>query len=172
MRVAQLMLKYVRLPPRGLQARIARELGVSRSTVCRDIAAMDEEVRRGLPCRLCGTCVTPTHTHTDEEDRWPGVSYDWSGDCDGDGNGVTVWDVLAGTAPPEHLPPEVLAMLEAFGSSPWHDRVEERIAAALREVPDDHSSLSQQSMLGARSPRGYPTSIQVCSPAAPTEVTQ
>jgi hypothetical protein len=125
------MLKYVRLPPRGLQARIARELGVSRSTVCRDIAAMDEEVRRGLPCRLCGTWVTPTHTHTDEDDRWSGVSYDWRGDGDRDGDGVTIWDVLAGVAPPERLPPEVLAMLEAVGPSPGHDRVEERIVATL-----------------------------------------
>jgi hypothetical protein len=132
MRVAQLMLKYVRLPTRGLQARIARELGISRSTVCRDIAAMEEEVRRGLPCRLCGTRVTPTHRHTHGDDGWSGVSYDWRGDGDGDGDGGTIWDALAGTARPEQLPPEVLAALEAAISRQCHDRVAERIAAALR----------------------------------------
>jgi hypothetical protein len=46
---------------------------------------------------------------------------------------VSLWDVLAGVAPPERLPPEVLAVLEAAGSSPGHDRVDERMAAALRE---------------------------------------
>jgi hypothetical protein len=44
----------------------------------------------------------------------------------------TLFDALCGAAPPEQLPPEVLAMLEAVVSQTGHDRVEERIAAALR----------------------------------------
>jgi hypothetical protein len=45
---------------------------------------------------------------------------------------VSVWDVLAGAAPPEQLPPEVLALLEAAMSDARDDAVEERIEAALR----------------------------------------
>jgi hypothetical protein len=37
--VARLLLKYP-FPARGLQARIARELGVHRSTICRDVWAI------------------------------------------------------------------------------------------------------------------------------------
>jgi hypothetical protein len=43
----------------------------------------------------------------------------------------TFWDVLAGTAPSEQLPPEVLATLEAAGSRQVHDRIADRIEAAL-----------------------------------------
>jgi predicted RNA-binding Zn-ribbon protein involved in translation (DUF1610 family) len=42
----------------GAQARIARELKVSRSTVCRDVAAIMAEARAKHACPLCGTALT------------------------------------------------------------------------------------------------------------------
>jgi hypothetical protein len=47
--VARLLLKFDL--GRGIQARIAAELGVSRSTVCRDLAAIMTYAR---PCPRCG----------------------------------------------------------------------------------------------------------------------
>ena len=41
---------------RGTQARLARQLGVSRSTVCRDMAFL---MRLGRPCPHCGAFSTP-----------------------------------------------------------------------------------------------------------------
>lgn len=38
----------------GLQTRIARRLGVSRSTICRDFQAIMALCRQGKPCPLCG----------------------------------------------------------------------------------------------------------------------
>lgn len=38
----------------GTCARIARELNVSRSTVCRDLQAIKAEVRREKACPVCG----------------------------------------------------------------------------------------------------------------------
>jgi hypothetical protein len=41
---------------RGLQTELARELGVSRSTICRDIAYL---LRLGWPCPHCGAYTRP-----------------------------------------------------------------------------------------------------------------
>ncbi len=41
---------------RGYQARLARELGVSRATICRDVR---ELLRSGYPCRHCGAYTRP-----------------------------------------------------------------------------------------------------------------
>lgn len=40
---------------RGIQAELARELGVSRSTICRDI---DHLLCQGWPCPHCGAYMT------------------------------------------------------------------------------------------------------------------
>ena len=39
---------------RGAQTVLAHQLGVSRSTICRDIAAILKEYRWGRPCPVCG----------------------------------------------------------------------------------------------------------------------
>jgi hypothetical protein len=41
---------------RGIQAELARELNVSRSTICRDIAYL---LRLGSPCPHCGAYTRP-----------------------------------------------------------------------------------------------------------------
>jgi hypothetical protein len=41
---------------RGLQASLARELGVSRATICRDVQAI---MAWGHPCRFCGAGAQP-----------------------------------------------------------------------------------------------------------------
>jgi hypothetical protein len=41
---------------RGLQTELARELGVSRSTICRDLAYL---LRLGWPCPTCGAYTRP-----------------------------------------------------------------------------------------------------------------
>ncbi|HTU88475.1 MAG TPA: HTH domain-containing protein [Gemmataceae bacterium] len=41
---------------RGIQTELARELGVSRSTICRDIAYL---LRLGWPCPHCGAYTQP-----------------------------------------------------------------------------------------------------------------
>lgn len=38
----------------GAQAQIARALGVHRSTICRDFAAILKRLNEGEPCPLCG----------------------------------------------------------------------------------------------------------------------
>ncbi|MGH7169063.1 MAG: hypothetical protein ACRELG_02145 [Gemmataceae bacterium] len=55
MQVVKLWIKY---PPlmRGLQSRLAAELGVSRSTICRDMAYL---LRLGWPCPQCGAYAEP-----------------------------------------------------------------------------------------------------------------
>lgn len=55
--VAELWLAYG--GEHGCQAAIARELGVSRSTVCRDVAALFEEARKGDVCPFCGARCPP-----------------------------------------------------------------------------------------------------------------
>ncbi len=45
-----------RLFEKGIQARLARELGVSRSTLCRDIRAL---LHDGQPCPCCGAYTHP-----------------------------------------------------------------------------------------------------------------
>jgi hypothetical protein len=49
--VARLLRVQGALFERGTQARLARQLGVSRATICRDIAALSRE---GGPCPQCG----------------------------------------------------------------------------------------------------------------------
>jgi hypothetical protein len=41
---------------KGIQARLARKLGVSRSTICRDVKAL---LREGHPCPCCGAYTHP-----------------------------------------------------------------------------------------------------------------
>jgi hypothetical protein len=55
--VARLLLKYGQdnLPLHGLQARIARELGVSPATISRDVQALLAEMRGSCP--VCGSQV-------------------------------------------------------------------------------------------------------------------
>jgi hypothetical protein len=59
MQVARLLLKYGQdgLRAHGLRARIARELGVSRGTITRDVQALIERSR--LRCPLCSSEVLP-----------------------------------------------------------------------------------------------------------------
>jgi hypothetical protein len=59
--VARLLLKYGRdgLARHGLQARVARELGVSPGTICRDVQAMMEDSRRARACPACGAAALP-----------------------------------------------------------------------------------------------------------------
>lgn len=55
----------------GAQARMAEELGVSRATVCRDIAAIFED--RVRPCQTCGTRLRPEEwkrAHRWEQAQW------------------------------------------------------------------------------------------------------
>lgn len=47
-RVAELLRKGYR------QIEIARELGVSKATICRDVAALAEEAQRERVCPVCG----------------------------------------------------------------------------------------------------------------------
>ncbi|MBI3966634.1 MAG: HTH domain-containing protein [Chloroflexi bacterium] len=42
---------------RGAQARLAKRLGVSRSTICRDVEALLDATRAGRPCPCCGHLV-------------------------------------------------------------------------------------------------------------------
>jgi hypothetical protein len=57
--VARLLLEHAQAgaPPHGLQARIARSLGVSEGTVSRDVRALLEEARSGCP--VCGARILP-----------------------------------------------------------------------------------------------------------------
>jgi hypothetical protein len=55
--VVRLLRKYG-LFTRGTQARIARELGVSRATICRDVAAI---LASTYPCPHCRLPVPPGH---------------------------------------------------------------------------------------------------------------
>ena len=48
----------------GIQARLARELGVSRSTICRDLQTL---LREGHPCPQCGAYTKPPPP---EEEEW------------------------------------------------------------------------------------------------------
>ena len=54
--VARLLTAQGALFDHGTQARLARQLGVSRSTICRDVAAL---LREGWPCPHCGAYKTP-----------------------------------------------------------------------------------------------------------------
>jgi hypothetical protein len=54
--VARLLRVQGGLTARGTQATLARQLGVSRSTVCRDIAWL---LRQGRPCPHCGAFICP-----------------------------------------------------------------------------------------------------------------
>ena len=56
--VARLLCVQGGLTERGTQANLARQLGVSRSTVCRDIAWL---LRQGRPCPCCGALTIPPH---------------------------------------------------------------------------------------------------------------
>jgi hypothetical protein len=60
--VARLLLEYSQRSgglAHGLQARIARELGVSQGTVSRDVRFLLEQGRRACACPLCGSRVAP-----------------------------------------------------------------------------------------------------------------
>lgn len=52
--VAKLIWRYDSIFQRGIQTTTAAQLGVHRSTVCRDVKAMLEELNWGY-CPLCGT---------------------------------------------------------------------------------------------------------------------
>jgi hypothetical protein len=54
--VARLLTCKGALFRRGLQTELARELNVSRSTICRDLAYL---LRLGWPCPHCGALTTP-----------------------------------------------------------------------------------------------------------------
>jgi hypothetical protein len=54
--VARLLICKGALFRRGLQTELARELNVSRSTICRDLAYL---LRLGWPCPTCGALTTP-----------------------------------------------------------------------------------------------------------------
>ena len=54
--VARLLSVQGGLTYRGTQARLARQLGVSRATICRDLAYL---MRQCYPCRCCGAMLTP-----------------------------------------------------------------------------------------------------------------
>src|SRR5262249_36130351 len=54
--VARLLRVQGGLTTRGTQASLARQLGVSRSTVCRDIAWL---LRQAPPCPCCGALTIP-----------------------------------------------------------------------------------------------------------------
>jgi hypothetical protein len=54
--VARLLLVKGGLTTRGTQAALARELGVSRSTISRDVAYL---LRQSRPCRCCGALTAP-----------------------------------------------------------------------------------------------------------------
>jgi hypothetical protein len=64
LRVARLLLKYPRWDGlrrvRGVQARIARELGVSPGTICRDVRFLHDAWRRAHLCPACATLVLPS----------------------------------------------------------------------------------------------------------------
>jgi hypothetical protein len=55
-RVAKLLMAQGSMFEHGVQAAIARQLGVSRSTVCRDVAAL---LKEGHPCPTCGAYRQP-----------------------------------------------------------------------------------------------------------------
>src|SRR5262245_62167360 len=55
-KVARLLHVQGGLTERGTQANLARQLGVSRSTVCRDIAWL---LRQAPPCPCCGALTIP-----------------------------------------------------------------------------------------------------------------
>lgn len=55
-KVAELLWNYPSIFAYGLQADIARKLGVSPSTICRDIQKILDELNWGY-CPLCGTWV-------------------------------------------------------------------------------------------------------------------
>lgn len=52
--VAEMLLHYGSLFDHGLRTKIARELGVHRSTISRDIKALVEMASPWKPCPLCG----------------------------------------------------------------------------------------------------------------------
>ncbi|HEY7309551.1 MAG TPA: hypothetical protein VH643_09350 [Gemmataceae bacterium] len=54
--LARLLCVQGGLTARGMQTRLARQLGVSRSTVCRDVAWL---LRQARPCRCCGALTIP-----------------------------------------------------------------------------------------------------------------
>jgi hypothetical protein len=70
-KVARLLLKYPRWDGlrrvRGVQARIARELGVSPGTVSRDVRFVQEQWRRALCCPTCGSLVLPSEAGPDSD---------------------------------------------------------------------------------------------------------
>jgi hypothetical protein len=55
-RLAQLLSVKGGMTERGTQARLARELGVSRATICRDVAYL---LRESYPCHACGALTVP-----------------------------------------------------------------------------------------------------------------
>ena len=54
--VARLLRVQGSLWDRGMQTRLAQQLGVSRATICRDVAYL---LTLGQPCRHCGAWTTP-----------------------------------------------------------------------------------------------------------------
>src|ERR1700683_1124237 len=70
---------------RGVQAQIARELGVHRSTVSRDVMrALSPD---GQPCRTCGREMTYKQWERLNKER----ATQQRRDCDTDGCGGSVW---------------------------------------------------------------------------------
>jgi hypothetical protein len=58
--VARLLRARGTLFDRGTQARLARELGVSRATISRDVAVL---LRTNYPCPRCGALTAPQRGH-------------------------------------------------------------------------------------------------------------
>jgi predicted DNA-binding transcriptional regulator YafY len=65
MELSRLLSAQGSLFERGTQARMARKLGVSRATICRDIEYL---LRLGRPCPHCGAYIMPP-TPLVEDDR-------------------------------------------------------------------------------------------------------
>jgi hypothetical protein len=77
--VARLLREYAGAG-RGLQARIARELGVSPGTICRDVRFVHNEWRRAHLCPVCGTLALPAWAEL-------GAAGDLFDGADGQGGG-------------------------------------------------------------------------------------
>ncbi|MAG36330.1 MAG: hypothetical protein CL878_08810 [Dehalococcoidia bacterium] len=54
LQVAELLVRYGGIVKRGVQARIARELGVSRKTICLDVKEIRRQADEARVCPVCG----------------------------------------------------------------------------------------------------------------------
>jgi hypothetical protein len=70
-KLSRLLFAKGKLFERGNQARLARELGVSRATICRDVRAI---LAWGHPCPCCGAYTKPPAVASItvfEDEEWP-----------------------------------------------------------------------------------------------------